>query len=82
MYSTAQQATLARLAGADWRVLAVHEDDLWIAKQGRLRKVFSRIDARGALLSGDRLEVVKAFGKAEAIRLVDAAFSLEDSVRG
>jgi len=82
VYSKAQEVTLARIAGADWRVLAVHEGDVWIAKQGRLRKVFSRIDAHGALLSGDRLEVVKVFGKAKAIRLVDDAFSLEASVRG
>lgn len=70
----AQNKTLARLAGADWRVLGFCGDDLWICKQCRIQKVFSVVDAKGALLGKGRLDFIAAFGKAKAIRLVEEVF--------
>jgi len=82
VYSKAQDATLERLSGADWRVLAVLDGEVWIAKQGRLMKVFSRIDVDGALQGVGRLDVVEAFGKDRAIALVDDAFSIKAAANG
>ena len=76
MTTPAQNATLERISGADWRVLGECDGCIWIAKQSRIRKVFSRVDEKGALLVAGRLDVVKAFGKAKAIELVDRAFAL------
>jgi len=82
VYSEAQDATLERLSGADWRVFAVLDGDVWIAKQGRLRKVFSRIDVRGGLFCVGRLDVVEAFGRDRAVALVDEAFSIKAVANG
>ena len=70
----AQNKTLERLGSADWRELGFCGDDLWICKQTRIHKVFSVVDAKGALLGKGRLDFIAYFGKAEAIRLVNEAF--------
>lgn len=73
MSTKAQLKTLKRIGS--WRVTGSCEGDVWICKQSRICKVFSRIDEKGGLYCESRKTVVKAFGKAEAVRLVDEAFS-------
>jgi len=74
-YTRAQIKTLDRLGGADWHELGFCGDDLWICKQTRIHKVFSVVDAKGALLGKGRLDFIEAFSKAKAIRLVSEVFA-------